>query len=190
MRGFATSKLRLRTSAGEVAARVTGARVRLHLPGPVDLGPWSGGVGEAALTGRRILAGVPHLVIAVPDLPAAPLHAWGPTLAHHPAFGEAGTNVDLVATLADGALGIRTWERGVEGETLACGSGAVAGALFAALTGAASDVLVVPASGVPLRVVLEGPPAAPVGAVLEGDARVVFEGTLAEEAVSGFPGRP
>jgi diaminopimelate epimerase len=118
---------------------------------------------------------------------AAPLERWGPALAHHPAFGPAGTNVDLVAQGADGTLRIRTWERGVEGETLSCGSGAVAGAHFLALRRGTADVRILPASGVALRVTLRGPRTAPSAARLEGDARVIFEGTLPEEAVSGFP---
>jgi diaminopimelate epimerase len=125
-------------------------------------------------------------VLEARDLAVAPLSTLGPALRSHPEFGVAGTNVDLVAWRADGALGIRTWERGVEGETLSCGSGAVAAALWAALTEGRRDVRIVPASGVPLRVAVEGPPEAPTGAVLEGDARRVFEGTLEDEGVWGF----
>jgi diaminopimelate epimerase len=187
LRGWGGGTLRLRTSAGEVEARVTADRVRLALPPPVDLGPWRGSVGEDRLAGRRILAGVPHLVLEVEDAAVAPLARWGPALAHHADFGEAGTNVSVVAPGAGGTLAIRTWERGVEGETLSCGSGAVAGAHSFALRGGPADVRVVPASGVPLRVVLEGPPSQPSGAVLEGDARIVFEAELSGEAVSGFP---
>ena len=75
----------------------------------------------------------------------------------------------------------------MEGETLSCGSGAVAGAHFLALQRGTAAVRVLPASGVPLHVALRGSLAAPSGAVLEGDARVIFEGTLPGEAVSGFP---
>ena len=182
MRGFGKGTLHLRTAAGEVVAEVEDAHVRLALPAPRDLGPWEGRVGSDTLAGRRILAGVPHLVLEVPDVSAAPLHLWGPALAHHPDFGREGTNVSVVAASGDGLLRIRTWERGVEGETLSCGSGALAGAHFLAQRQGTSDVRILPASGVALRVVLEGGTAA-----LEGDARVVFEGTLPDEAVSGFP---
>jgi diaminopimelate epimerase len=183
MHGLAGETLRLRTAGGDVEARVKGAQVRLELPGPRDLGPWQG----SSLSGRRIAAGVPHLILEVEDVGSAPLARWGPMLAHHPDFGPAGTNVNVVAPGEDGVLHIRTWERGVEGETLSCGSGAVAGAHFLALRDGTADVCVVPASGVPLRVTLRGNVAAPTSALLEGDARVIFEGTLPEEAVSGFP---
>ena len=186
LRGLSGEAVRLRTAVGEVEARVEGAQVRLELPGPRDLGPWEGSVDGLSLTGRRIEAGVPHLVLEVEDVAAAPLERWGPALAHHGAFGPAGTNVDVVAPGAGGTLRIRTWERGVEGETLSCGSGAVAGAHFLALRRGEGDVRVLPVSGVPLRVTLRGELAAPWGARLEGDARVIFEGTLPDEAVSGF----
>jgi diaminopimelate epimerase len=95
-------------------------------------------------------------------------------------------NVDVVAVDPSG-VAVRTWERGVEGETLACGSGAVAAALVARRHGAPETVRVVPASGIPLTVNLPGPAEAPTGAVLEGDARVIFEGELRSEGVEGFP---
>jgi len=182
LRGLAGDAVRLLTAAGEVAASVDGGRVRLELPGPRDLGPWEGDVGSESLAGRRIEAGVPHLVLEVDDVREAPLDRWGPALAHHPDFGTPGTNVDVVSAGTDGVLCIRTWERGVEGETLSCGSGAVAGARFLALRHGTGDVRVLPASGVPLRVTLRGNLA-----ILEGDARVIFDGTLPLEAVSGFP---
>lgn len=186
LRGFGGGTMRLLTAAGEVAATLEGGRVQVTLPGPRDRGPWAGRAGAVPLQGRRILAGVPHLVIGVEDVAAAPLHAWGAALAHAPEFAPEGTNVDVVSPLPGGALSIRTWERGVEGETLSCGSGAVAAALFAARLGGARDLRVLPASGIPLRVTLLGPQDAPDAARLEGDARVLFEGTLPEEAVSGW----
>jgi diaminopimelate epimerase len=92
--------------------------------------------------------------------------------------------VDLVAWHAGELLGIRTWERGVEGETLSCGSGALAAALVAFQQTGRSRVQVVPASGVPLRIELG--PEDPAKATLTGDARVVFEGTITGEGVEGF----
>ena len=80
-------------------------------------------------------------------------------------------------------MAVRTWERGVERETLACGSGAVAVAFAAWLDGHADRFTVIPASGIPLDVGFGEP-----GAVqLTGDARVVFEGRLGRESTHGFP---
>ena len=101
-------------------------------------------------------AGVPHFVVPVPDLTRVVIAELGPALRRHPHFGSGGANVDFVARLADGSLGIRTWERGVEGETLACGSGAVAAAYAAWRDGAGPEVGLTPWSGIPLRVCFAG----------------------------------
>ena len=87
---------------------------------------------------------------------------------------------------SEGRIHLRTWERGVEGETLACGSGAVAAAFAARQEGAAEELAVIPASGVRLRVSLPGPREQPQAAVVTGDARVIFEGTLGADAARGF----
>lgn len=82
-------------------------------------------------TGRAIDTGVPHLVVEVERVEWVPLPEWGAALRHHPAFEPRGTNVDFVTRLDPRRQAMRTYERGVEGETLACGTGAVASALVA-----------------------------------------------------------
>lgn len=84
-----------------------------------------------AFTGRTIDTGVPHLVVEVERVEWVPLAEWGAALRHHAAFEPRGTNVDFVTRLDPRRLAMRTYERGVEGETLACGTGAVASALVA-----------------------------------------------------------
>lgn len=82
--------------------------------------------------------GNPQLVIEVEDVDAVDLAAYAPPLRHHPAFPE-GTNVNVLQTVGTGAARIRSWERGVENETLCCGTGcAVAAAWMAQRTGLAS----------------------------------------------------
>jgi diaminopimelate epimerase len=160
--------------------------VRLTLPAPSAAVPLAVEAAGTALEGWSIVAGVPHFVLAVENVARAPLEIWGPALRRHPAFGAAGTNVDLAERRPDG-VGVRTWERGVEGETLACGSGAIAAACVARRLGwVGGTVRVVPASGIPLLVDLPGPADAPEAAVLEGDARWIFDCTLAPEATEGF----
>ncbi len=184
--GFAGERMVLSTAVGEVPAEFTGLGVRLTLPPPEDRGPLAVELetGER-VQGRHVVAGVPHFVIEVEDVDRAPLARWGPPLRRHEAFGAAGTNVDVTQGTAGGTLSVRTWERGVEGETLSCGTGAVAAAYVWWLTRGSQPSRVVPAAGVPLGVTFTGAPEAPGEVRLEGDARVVFATTLAPEA-TGF----
>lgn len=87
---------------------------------PTDVGPV-----------HFIHTGVPHVVQFVDDVEAIDLPTFGHYLRHHPQFSPHGTNVNVVSFVSDGALRARTFERGVEGETLACGTGAVAIAAMA-----------------------------------------------------------
>lgn len=179
-RGLAGSEALLVTSIGEVRARIGRESVTLTLPPPRDLGALVLETPAGTIPGRRVLAGVPHFLYRVEDLPEHPLAVTGPFLRRHEAFGPEGTNVDPLAWDDPGTLRIRTFERGVEGETLACGSGAIAAALVARLAGAPERVTILPASGIPLAVTLEGPADAPEHAVLEGDARLLVDGETGE----------
>ena len=132
-----------------------------------------------SFTGRRVRAGVPHFVIPVSDLAAVPLAAWAPAIRRHPSFGAEGTNVDFVSGLGNGRVAMRTWERGVEAETLACGSGAMATALAAAAEGAGSPVTVRTAGGDDLKVTFENQNEA-WDVTLTGPAEIAFEGVWKE----------
>ena len=186
MRGYAGNEMVLDTAAGDVRARVEGERVRLELPAPGNRGRKVLDLSGERIDGRMIVAGVPHFVVRVPSTVQAPLERWGPRVRRHPEFGAEGSNVDLLASTPTGELAVRTWERGVEAETLACGSGAVAAAFAARLDGADEWIRVLPASGVALEVGLPGPREDPTEAILVGDARVIFEAELDAEATSGF----
>ena len=145
--------------------------------------------------GRRARPGVPHFVVPVERVEWVPVKEWGSALRHHPAFGPSGTNVDFVARLAPGRVAMRTYERGVEDETLACGSGAMASALWATAEGDRPPIAIVTAGGDELRVGLErvgtpdveagGKPVdAPASARwdvrLSGPAEVVYRGEWTE----------
>lgn len=132
-------------------------------------------------TGRRALTGVPHFVVPVERVEWVPVKEWGSALRHHPVFGAAGTNVDFVARLAPGRVAMRTYERGVEDETLACGSGAMASALWAAAEGDAPPIAIVTAGGDELRVGL-APLEAGWDVRLVGPAEVVYRGEWTEVA--------
>jgi diaminopimelate epimerase len=186
-RGAAPAAMTLATAVGDVAARVDGGVVRLTLPPPRDLGAIVLEGAAETFRGRRIVAGVPHVVIPVAGLASYPLERVGPLLRRHPELGPSGANVDLVESDERGRIHVRTWERGVENETLSCGTGAVAVAMAARLDGAPDHVVVVPRSGLPLTVTIEGDPARPISASLEGDARFIFEGVLHAEAIVSGP---
>ena len=177
----------LETAIGDVDAQVRGPSVLLTLPPPADLGCILVETERGGLEGRGILAGVPHFVVWAEEVGSFPLNEWGPLVRRHARFAPEGTNLDVAAPHGDGAIAVRTWERGVEGETLACGTGAVAVALAARLKGKEETVRILPASLVPLVVTLPGPADAPKRTLLEGDARIVFEGVLSDEGTEGFP---
>ena len=93
---------------------------------------------ELAVNSRRFscdfsVTGVPHVVAYVDDLAEMEIHHWGPTLRYHPRFQPRGANANFVQVVGEGELSIRTWEFGVEGETLACGTGSASAAVLAAL---------------------------------------------------------
>jgi diaminopimelate epimerase len=180
MQGFAGSRMILETAVGDVPAEILDNGVRLELPAPVDRGELELELPGEALKGRYILAGAPHFVSWTDDLTSTALERLGPPVRRHPEFGAAGVNLDLIAARPDGSIAIRTWERGVEGETLSCGSGAVAAALAHRLAGGGESARIMPAAGRPLMVTLPGDRKI---ALLEGDARLIYEGELSPEAI-------
>jgi diaminopimelate epimerase len=146
-------EVRFRTAAGPQSARRTTAGVEVKF-GRVAAPARGEGLAAAgrSFEGWRVTAGVPHFVVEVPRVADVPLDAWGAALRAHPTFGAAGTNVDFLEPRDGARIAMRTFERGVEGETLACGSGAIACGLARAAAGAASPVTVETAGGDTLRV--------------------------------------
>jgi len=169
-------EVRFRTDAGIKRARaLPDGRIALWF-GTVDTGrPLALEAAGRGFDGRLVGTGVPHLVVPVPHVNDIPFEAWAPPLRSHPELGPAGANVDFVERLADGRVAMRTWERGVEGETLACGSGAMASALWAVLEGDASPVTIRTAGGEDLVVDFRDGPQGRE-ATLTGPAVTVFEG--------------
>ena len=181
---IAGPELAFETRAGVIRAQVTGSQVRVQLSPPGELETDIRLVVDGT---ERVLhslnTGVPHAVLFVDDVESAPVEALGRAIRFHERFAPQGTNVNFVSQGADNMLHIRTYERGVEGETFACGTGSVAAALIAA----ALDMTALPVSlqtrgGEQLRVDAESA-RPPFGAVfLEGGTRKVCEGILCVEA--------
>lgn len=170
----------LLTDFAPIPAKVSGSRVTLELPPPRPVGGWVElAVGGTAVRGFRVTVGVPHLVVPVgwEGFWEKPLNE-APTLRSHPALGRDGANVHFVRVV-EGELWVRSFERGVEGETLACGSGAVAAALVAVAEGWLPPPVAVRTAS---RRVLEVAPRSgdPWGPVrLTGPAEPIAEGEVA-----------
>jgi len=113
---------------------------------------------EGATAVSLLEVGVPHLVAAIEGLADLDLAAIAPPLRHHAALGPEGANVSLYETAADGSVRVRSWERGIEGETLSCGSGLVAVALVMMAERGTRDIELIPLSGDRLMVEALGEP--------------------------------
>jgi diaminopimelate epimerase len=121
-------------------------------------------------------------VVPVDDLEAAPVTEWGRLLRFHQMFQPAGTNVNFVRFTGPQELAIRTYERGVEDETLACGTGSVAAALVGACLGKLDSPVAVHTRGGEILNVHFKPQAGACSDIyLEGDALVVCQGELWSE---------
>ncbi len=130
--GAAGRAMTLETMCGLMDAELVPRGVKVWMPEPSRKA--YGMVVQAAgltFTGDFMYAGVPHFVVSVDDLASVDILTWGRALRQHPVFDPEGTNVDFVAYRAPDRLSMRTYERGVEGESGACGTGAVACAVAA-----------------------------------------------------------
>ncbi|HEY5765746.1 MAG TPA: diaminopimelate epimerase [Candidatus Deferrimicrobiaceae bacterium] len=185
-RGIAGNRMSFRTAAGIVRAEVSGRRVKLQMTPPRGIAL------DRTLTlgGRKIRysflnTGVPHVVLFVPDLETIDLMGVGRGIRTHRAFSPRGTNVNF-ALAKGGEVWIRTYERGVEGETLACGTGAVAAGILAAVRGLAAPPVIVHTRGGELLTIHFDAKRKGFGDVfLEGDTSWSCDGVIAREAYSG-----
>ncbi|MBU4198426.1 MAG: diaminopimelate epimerase [Verrucomicrobia bacterium] len=134
--GIAPPQMLIETGAGLVRAEIVDDLVRLFMTPPVawrmsfplEVCGWTG-------TCHSVNTGVPHAVIEMDALASVNIHELGRAIRYHPAFAPRGTNVNFMTVTGPGALRLRTYERGVEAETPACGTGSVACALVAGRLG-------------------------------------------------------
>ncbi|MFH0812045.1 MAG: diaminopimelate epimerase [Pseudomonadota bacterium] len=184
LKGIAGVNLAFETLSGIIHAEVKHRRVLLQLPNPKELQCHRTIVVEGqAISLSSINTGVPHVVIPVEDLEKVPVKDLGRTIRFHSEFQPAGTNVNFVQVIDDAHVAIRTYERGVEDETLACGTGSVSSALVAAALGKAnSPVQVKTRGGEILTIHFQNHSDNSFFKVyLEGDTCLVFEGVLGED---------
>lgn len=158
-KGIAESPVEFRSDSGIHVGEIIAEGVRIEVDAPVLLGQLEVGVDDQNYQVYLVDAGVPHAVILSRDVGSIKVEDVGRRIRNLPAFGREGANVDFVDTSSGPPFRIRTYERGVERETLACGSGCIASALvinFAGLAGASVSLEV--ASGDTLLVDLGGSP--------------------------------
>jgi diaminopimelate epimerase len=168
------------TVAGVITANFQRDRVTVSLTRPKDLQLNEKVLlSTGALTIHSLNTGVPHAVLFVPDADQAMVQQLGPEIRRHAHFAPKGTNVNFVQRLGPNHIRVRTFERGVEGETLACGTGVTASALVAArLLVFASPVKVRVQGGGQLEVSFREDHGEFVDVRLTGPAESVFEGRI------------
>ena len=180
------SSVEIETAAGALTAEpVDETSTALLVPAPGPGRPIALQTDGPTFPGRRIDVGVPHFVLWwQPDLDDAPVASLGPKLRAHPDHGREGANVHFVDLDPPAGFRIRSFERGVEAETLACGTGVVAAAACAIAEGRlALPLVAVTRSGCELR--LEEAAPAKGGRArwrLSGDARIVASGRIRDQA--------
>lgn len=181
--GYFTASCIIETSAGLIPVRVSTGddgsfMAEIHMPDPAFDCPGIPAAGEglyqqtiAGFTVHGANTGVPHAVVIVDDLAAVDIRAVAPLIRHHSSFTR-GANVNFVQVTGPDAIRIRTYERGVEDETLSCGTGATASAAVAHRLGLVGDHVAVETTGGPLWLTLG------TETLMEGPAATVFVGDI------------
>ena len=184
---IAPSEMTFKTKAGAVEATVSEHMVSVMMP---KIGRPEGAalvdVDGFNQTYHRINTGVYHAVCFIPDLEQVNVVKYGRAVRRHASFAPEGTNVDFVKVLGDASIAVRTYERGVEDETLACGTGVTASALLASVQGLVTGAKIIckTKGGEDLIVRWEGPAENPEKVFLEGPVRYTFSGQVEPDMFS------
>jgi diaminopimelate epimerase len=188
--GIAPERMTIETDAGIIGAELSaGGLVTLSLPPPRAFRPQRPlELDGKTVRGSSILAGVPHYVIFVTDdLWSLDITPPGRAIRQHRELQPDGANVNFVRVRGPHEIEVRTYERGVEAETLSCGSGVVASvsvsALFDRVT---SPVTVLTRSGIRLEVSFARKGQELKDLRLTGDARLVYRATMTPDTLEGF----
>jgi len=184
LKGIAPKEMSFETIAGIISAEVNDdiVKVKLTDPSAVEAGIKIDADGQKFIL-DSIDTGVPHAVVFVDDLDNCDVYNNGRKIRYHKIFAPRGTNADFAAVINQYKIKVRTYERGVEDETLACGTGMVAAVLTAAQRGlveSPTDVLV--QSGETLRIYFTKKDDRFGEIYLEGKVKIVYHGFLFEEA--------
>ena len=184
MNGIAGTTLSFETEAGVIHAQIFNDRVKVRMPDTYDLKlEYPLELSDRSLTISSINTGVPHAVVMVEQIDNIDVIALGKEIRFHPAFGSAGTNANFVCRSKPDEIIVRTYERGVEDETLACGTGAIASAIVSACQlDMNSPIDVQTRSGAYLTIHFSKTDGQFSDIYMEGDARVIYTGVLQPES--------
>jgi diaminopimelate epimerase len=184
LKGIAGSKMYFETIAGIVSAEVKNDRVKIKMTDPADLKVnYTLELENGPLSLSSVNTGVPHVVVTADNLDDVEVVRLGREIRFHDSYAPAGTNVNFICTGNDNTISIRTYERGVEDETLACGTGSVAAAIIMGCESKCqSPVRVITKGGGSLFIYFEIDEDRFHNIFLEGDARVIYKGYLMEDA--------
>ena len=182
--GITGTALSFETEAGVVSAQIDNDRVKVKMPDPSNLKlSYALELSSCSLDISSINTGVPHVVVMVAQIDDVDVVALGREIRFHQAFAPAGTNVNFVHRHKGNEIQIRTYERGVEDETLACGTGAIASAIVSACQlQMSSPIDVKTRSGEYLRIHFNVKDGRFDQIYLEGDARIIYTGELQPDA--------
>lgn len=181
--GGGPSMLNIETKAGIIEAKVSGENVKIKLTEPHGYHPQV----AVEINGRElkmysINTGVPHAVIFVEGIEHIDVSSIGRQIRYYECFAPAGTNVDFVEAIDDNTIKVRTYERGVEDETLACGTGAAASAVVYGLqldaSGRKNKMNVITQGGETLKVYFDRDSDKISNVWLEGKAKITYSGVF------------
>lgn len=184
LKGIAGEKMTFDTLAGPISAQVTDRIVKVLMPVPtglktdIDL-PYEPGWINADF----INTAVPHVVVQVEEINDVPVNEQGRAIRFHSMFEPEGANANFIKVADENRIYVRTYERGVENETLACGTGAIASSLIANVRDlVTSPVTVVTSGGEELIIYFEKKEDKFSSVWLEGVTSIIYHGELNEEA--------
>ena len=182
--GITGKNLSFETEAGVVSGQIKDDRAKVKMPDPVELRlDYNIELKSGPVTVSSVNTGVPHVVVMNETIEDINVFDLGREIRFHEAFAPAGTNVNFVCQQKQGHLAIRTYERGVENETLACGTGSIAAALITSCKAKwQSPINLLTSSGESLSIYFTKDGSIFNDIYLEGDARIIYSAQLGEEA--------
>jgi diaminopimelate epimerase len=184
IKGIAGTEMSFETEAGIIHAKVAKDHVKIKMPDPADLKTdYALELENSTLSVSSVNTGVPHVVVEADNIDDIEVVKLGREIRFHDVFDPAGTNVNFACLQNDDIVAIRTYERGVEDETLACGTGAIACAIVISYKKKIkSPVKVVTRSGGYLYIYYKVKQGRFYDIFLEGDARIIYKAQLREDA--------